>query len=45
MKHETHSGGKDSARKQQERIRFYGNKVKEAEATNKQKNESDQIRK
>lgn len=45
MKYETHSGGKESARKQQERIRFYESKVKEASAAQKQKSGSDQIRK
>ena len=32
MKYETHSGGKQSAGKQQERIRFYESKVKERES-------------
>ena len=44
MKYETHSGGKESARKQ-ERIRFYESKVKEDTAAHKQKSGADQIRK
>ena len=38
-KYESH-GGKESARKQQERIRFYESKVKEMDADRRKKGES-----
>lgn len=37
MKYETHAAGKASARKQQERIRFYESKVKEMDAERRKK--------
>ena len=44
MKYETYSGGKQSAGKQRERIRYYESKVKETETT-RRKGGSQQNRK
>ena len=44
MKFEKH-GGKESARKQQERIRMYESKVKEMDADRRRKGGSDKARK
>ena len=40
MKYEAHAAGKESARKQQERIRFYESKVREMDAERRKKGES-----
>ena len=40
MKYETHAAGKASARKQQERIRFYESKVREMDAERRRKGAS-----
>lgn len=45
MKYETHFAGKESARKQQERIRFYESRVKEMEADRRRKGGSGEVRK